>query len=129
MITVIQRGLYRLIETHSQTKILLLDNDKKYAWVFAKGIGEILVATETAHAQDCVLSIGNYRLYDVKDEKAFSDQLHLELSIGLGEWQGYLLPTGFPTRKDSRKRIIPTRECITDATSKVNLPNAAYPVH
>jgi hypothetical protein len=41
--------------------------------------------------------------------------MHLELSIGKGQWQGYLLLTGLPTNKKRRNRIIPTKEVISIA--------------
>lgn len=113
MISVVQRGLYQLIETKNQTKIIILDGVYTYAWVNAGGIGEILVTSHKKHKVDCMLSVGNYRLYKVDHEEALSDQMHLELSVGQSMWQGYLLPTGLPTDKKTKNRIIPTRELIT----------------
>lgn len=75
MITVIAWGLYRLIETVGQTKILTLD-EESYAWVYVGEIGEILVTSHKQHKADCVLSIGNYRLYMVEDESNLLDQLN-----------------------------------------------------
>lgn len=117
MIQVLQRGSYRLVETKEQTKILILDDIRTYAWVNAKDIGEILVVSHKTHVTDTVLSTGFYRIYDVKDEPRLVDQIHLELSVGKGNWQGYLLPTGLPTDKDIRHRVIPTNEIITKAQS------------
>lgn len=113
MITIVARGRYELIETKGQTKILLLDDERIYAWVNAGDIGEILVTSHKKHMADCILSVGHYRLYNVKDEPKLSDQLHLELQIGYRSWQGYLLPTGLPTNTKKRNRIIPTHELIT----------------
>ena len=113
MITVVKTGSFTLVETKEQTKILTLDNKNTFAWVNVKNIGEILVASHKDHIADAVLSVGNYRLYSVKDEPLFSDQLHLELAVGTGVWQGYLLPTGLPKGKKLRNRIIPTKEVIT----------------
>lgn len=128
MIRVEQRGLYLLIETKNQTKILILDSGETFAWINAGKIGEILVASHKKHKADCVLSTGNYRLYTVEDEPHLSDQLHLELSVGRGVWQGYLLPTGLPTQEDKRNRIIPTGELITAASGGAYLPSFGYPV-
>lgn len=116
MIQVIKTGSYTLIETKEQTKILILDSKDTFAWVNIVEIGEILVASHRTHKADAILAVGKYRLYDVEDEPKLSDQLHLELSVGEGIWQGYLLPTGFPKGKKIRKRIIPTREVITKST-------------
>jgi hypothetical protein len=113
MIQLVQSGKYRLIETKGQTKILTLDKKKTYAWVNAADIGEILVTSHKSHITDNILSQGNYRLYNVKDEPELTDLQHLELFIGESEWQGYLLTTGLPTEKKRRNRIIPTKEIIT----------------
>lgn len=113
MITLQQQGAYRLIETEGHTKILVLDNKKTYAWVVAGDIGEILVTSHKTHKVDHMLAAGNYRLYKVKDEERFTDLVHLELFVGGGLWQGYLLPTGLPTAEKIRNRIIPTKEVIT----------------
>ena len=60
-----------------------------------------------------VIASGKYRLYKVKDEPNFVDLFHLELLVGEGVWQGYLLPTGLPTAEKKRNRIIPAKEVIT----------------
>jgi len=123
MIQLLEQGFYKLIETVTQTKILTLNNSEQkqsFAWVHAKGIGEILVASHRHHLADYVLSCGKFRLYMVNDEPHFTDLLHLELLTGDGVWQGYLLPGGLPTQKEKRHRIVPTREIIT-RTSSLNL--------
>lgn len=113
MITVLERGTYRLIETRGQIKVFIFNNIKTYAWINAGEIGEILVTTHKHYNADCTLATGNYRLYQVKSESDLTDQLHLELHVGEGEWQGYLLPAGLPTDIKKRNRIIPTKELIT----------------
>jgi hypothetical protein len=115
MIKLIKDGEYKLIETKGQTKILILDGKKTYAWVNIKDIGEILVSSHKKHITDQILALGYYRIYSVLDEPKLSDQMHLELSIGKGQWQGYLLLTGLPTNKKRRNRIIPTKEVISIA--------------
>lgn len=112
MIKLLKEGYYKLIETKGHTKILNLEG-KDYAWVNATGIGEILVASYNPFETDHVLAVGKFRIYDVKDEAGLTDLLHLELFVGFGEWQGYLLTTGLPTGQSIRKRIIPTSEIIT----------------
>jgi hypothetical protein len=111
MIKLIKRGKYSLIETRNDIKVLKLDK-KTFVWIFTKSIGEMLVATHQPHKTDQKLAKGEYRLYEVEDEPNLIDQLHLELSVGEGDWQGYLLPTGFPKYKKTRSRIIPTNELI-----------------
>ncbi|MDQ5972738.1 MAG: hypothetical protein QG553_897 [Patescibacteria group bacterium] len=113
MIRLRANGIYKLIETQHHTKVLYLDQ-QVFAWVDAKGIGEILVASHNVHKSDCVLGLGRYRLYEVEDEAYASDLTHLELEVGGRYWQGYLLLSGLPNDQKIRGRIIPTREVITD---------------
>lgn len=115
MIRLLAKGTYKLLETKTQIKILVLDDYKNLAWVNAGGIGEILVSTYKKHKADHVLSVGNYRLYNVKKEPKLTDLKHIELHTGNCLWQGYLLPRGLPDNKNKRKRIIPTTEVITCA--------------
>lgn len=112
MIKLLKQGRYKLIETRGQTKILTLDTET-FAWVNAEGIGEILVTSNKDHVTDSILAIGKYRLYTIKDEARLTDLEHLELFVGDGKWQGYLLTTGLPNETNHRKRIIPTHEVIT----------------
>lgn len=112
MISVSRAGWYKLIETRDSVKILYLD-DEAFAWVRARGIGNILVASHNPHRLDSLLSLGRYNLYDVEHEAALTDLQHLELEVGSEAWQGYLLPTGLPTDKRTRTRIIPTPQLIT----------------
>jgi hypothetical protein len=111
MIKLLKRGKYSLIETRNDVKILRLD-ERTYVWIFTKSIGEMLVTTHRGHKTDQKLAKGEYRLYEVYDEPKLVDQLHLELAIGEGSWQGYLLPTGFPKNTKTKSRIIPTDELI-----------------
>ena len=111
MITLQKSGTHTLIETKKNTKVLYLD-DVAYAWVEPPTIGEILVTTHQQHKTDCVLSVGDYHLFTVKDEPNLSDNMHLELQVGHNTWQGYLLLTGLPTDTKKRSRIIPTTEFI-----------------
>lgn len=117
MITLKKKGEYALIETHGQTKILTLDNKKSFAWITAEDIGEILVVSRKTHIKDHVLALGKYRLYDVVKEPNLTDLQHLELLVGEGKWQGYLLLNGLPRGKRNKKRIIPTNELITQVTA------------
>ena len=59
------------------------------------------------------MAVGKYRLYKVMDDPNLTDTWHLELAVGNGLWQGYLLPTGLPNNRKKRNRIIPTDELIT----------------
>lgn len=114
MISLRRTGLYKLIETKNNTKILYLDNDV-YAWLELKNIGEILAVSRKAHKTDCIFGMGHYYIYDVHDEPFLSDQQHLELEVDRDTytWQGYLLLSGLPDDNKKRGRIIPTNEIIT----------------
>lgn len=112
MISLLNSGEYRLAETKADTKVLEL-NGSAFVWVIAKGIGEILVTTHKQHKADAVLSVGRFKLYEVKDEPGITDLTHLELEVGKGEWQSYLLLTGLPTDVNKRTRIIPSQDYIT----------------
>ena len=112
MISLLHTGKYTLIETKHHTKMLYLD-EVAYAWVEPKNSGEILVISHSIHKTDCILSIGDYKIYDVDDEPNLTDLEHLELEIGDSSWQGYLLLTGLPNDQKKRGRIVPTSEIIT----------------
>lgn len=112
MIKVVKIGKYRLVETRHQYKILYMDNDV-FVWLFVPGIGLVLEITDKPHKPDHLLASGSYRIYDVIDEPKFIDQKHMELFVGDGKWQGYLLLTGLPTAGHKRSRIIATDEVIS----------------
>ncbi|MCL4353290.1 hypothetical protein M1615_02340 [Patescibacteria group bacterium] len=112
MINLVKDGEYSLLETRDLKKILILDN-KSFACINAEDIGEILVWSKRKFVDDSVLAKGFYRIYSVKNEPKFTDLTHLELFVGRKTWQGYLLPTGFPTNGKKRSRIIPTNETIS----------------
>lgn len=113
MIKILARGEYKLIETKHNTKVLILDNKETFAWINAENIGEILVTSRKTLKEDNLLAVGKYRLYDITDEPKFTDQQHLELQVGCGFWQGYLLPTGLPSDEKKRNRVITTSELLT----------------
>lgn len=114
MIKLLEDGNYTLIETHKHIKILNLGRGKVFVWINAAGIGEILVASHNPHKTDHILALGKYRMYEVKDEAKLKDLVHLELLVGDGIWQGYLLTKGLPgIDTGNRARIIPTKEVIT----------------
>lgn len=116
MISLQKRGQYRLITTKNHTNMLILDDTTIFAWITAQNIGEVLVFSHSLPDLGSILIKGSYRLYSVKDEPKLTDLDHLELFVGEGTWQGYLLPTGLPTNEDKRNRIIPTNEIITKST-------------
>lgn len=112
MIQVIKKGNYKLIETSQQIKIMYLDNSA-YIWLHIRGIGHVLEISHKPHSAEHLLACGNYRIYEVKGEPDLVDQQHLELFVGEGCWQGYLLLTGLPTDNHARTRMVPTKEVIS----------------
>jgi hypothetical protein len=123
MITRRRCGLYKLVETKSQTKIFYLDNDT-YAWVEPPALGELLASSRREHAT--ILSMGIYCVFDVKNEPRLTNTTHLELEVGGGVWQGYLLIAGLPDEHKMRARIVPTRECISASLAYVRRSNIPH---
>jgi hypothetical protein len=117
MIKLLKQGSYKIVETWGETRILVLDDRDRYAWVVAAGIGEILVTTKKRFNKLYTLARGKFRLYEVKDEPKLTGVQHLELYVGEGFWQGYLLPTGLPKNKDIRNKIVPTNQIITETSN------------
>lgn len=118
MIKKIKNGNYQLLVTKDY-KVMLYIDEQGYLWNYAKGIGEILTLSKHLHLRSHVLAQGKYRLYSVHDEPKLVDLQHLELSLGPGRWQGYLLLTGLPTFGKIRSRVVPTHEVISSQKRKV----------
>ncbi|HSX05853.1 MAG TPA: hypothetical protein VLF69_05260 [Candidatus Saccharimonadales bacterium] len=125
MIVLRRSGTYTLGETAGGTKLLYLDGTE-YAWVEPLAFGALLVLSRYNPKPKLLLSAGKYRLYTVADEPGLVDEPHLELEVGNGQWQGYLLPVGLPDRAQIRRRIIATDECITHHVTSRALMRA-YP--
>jgi len=113
MITLHKHGTYELIETKRNIKILYLDKTA-YAWVEPWSTKEILVVSRHPHITDCILSIGDYCLYDLRSEPHLPGKQFLDLEVGDDTWQGYLLLTGLPTTRRKRVRIIASHEVVTN---------------
>ncbi|MBP6913404.1 MAG: hypothetical protein KBC00_02215 [Candidatus Levybacteria bacterium] len=90
-----------------------MDEVKSFALILAEDIGEMIAQVTNNQDINCVLSRGNYRIYEVEKEPNLTDLTHLELFIGEGHWQGYLLPNSMPENERKKARIIPTEEVIT----------------
>lgn len=112
MIKLITKGNYKLVGTIDHKMLLYLD-EQGYHWHYAPKIGQLLTFSKHPHIQRNLIAKGKYRLYEVRDEPKLIDLKHLELSLGKGAWQGYLLLTGLPNEKKIRSRIEPTQEVIT----------------
>ena len=119
MIKLINNGKYNLVEIENGIKALALGEIFGEKSVYFLIDADVIRKTSTQNYQyyeaGFILASGRYRLYDVKSEWNFRSNKHLELSVGEGFWQGYLLPEGFPTTRKTEKRIIPIKELITKA--------------
>ena len=123
MIRLVASGSYRLSEARDAARFITLNSygdECTYAWEKVNGIQLRLTEGRPAET-NCALAAGKYRIYEVSDEPDLTSQIHLELSIGEGIWQGYLLPEGFPTDRKA-KTVIPTEEIITRSFANVHLP-------
>jgi len=113
MIRVLRTGQYNLIATREFSRLLILDGKTIYEWITWKGVGELNLSARKITQTESVLSMGKYRLYEVKNEPSITEMIHLELLVGIGKWQGYLLPDGLPAIQDKKVRITSTSERIT----------------
>lgn len=111
MMRLCRSGTYKLIETRRNIRILYLNNTA-YAWIEPWSNKEILVISRRSHITDCILSMGSFRLYDVKDELRLPGKQLLTLEVGADIWQGYLLPTGLPTARRKRVRILIAHQVV-----------------
>lgn len=111
MIKLLSEGDYLLGETKNGTKIVKLDSKGNFAWLHSPKIGDILMKSKNTKTEK-TLAQGYFRFYEVENEPRLTDLIHLEVCIGKGSWQGYLLPTGLPKTKD-KNRIISTKELIS----------------
>lgn len=113
MISVLKRGEYKILEAKNNIRILILDNKEVFEWNSQAKNGEISISSYKNNQDDNLLSVGNYRLYNVEDETDYIGQKHLELQVGCGYWQGYLLPKDLPKKNKESNVIIPTKELLT----------------
>lgn len=118
MIELRRQGHYELAETATHTHLLTLEGGEHFAWILAKGIGEILVTAKRHHVLIRTLARGNFRLYEVQNEIGLSDGIHLELALGGDDWQGYLLPHGLPDGR-IRRLVVPTWETISSEPTRL----------
>ncbi|KTB49339.1 hypothetical protein [Dehalogenimonas alkenigignens] len=123
MIQLVNKGLYHLEEMDDASKFLILaldDERRVYIWETAGGI-KIRLAPKQPVKTLCTLAAGKYRIYRVQDEPGLASQLHLELLVGEGLWQGFLLPEGWPEDLET-KPMVPVEETITKNFTSVLSP-------
>ena len=118
MLQVIGSGTYKLTETKDNTKVLFIDDEKAFGWKNGKCDGDLFLLAPDTENICCFLSVGKWRLYEIKDEPGLTDGNHFELHVGRGRWQGYLLPEGFPTAVNKQRPISQTGQTITKVRRK-----------
>ena len=75
---------------------LFLDNKDGCMWI-SDGLNcDRLMYTGKQKAARFVISEGVYRIYEVLNEKKLSQGVHMELLVGKGKWQGFILSGGLP---------------------------------
>ena len=113
MIKLVESNTYKLVGTKDNLKALILDDKDVFLWKSDGRNCSLEYIKFNLGQTCCLLSINNYRLYDVKDEPDLTTCLHLELYIGKRRWESYLLKEGLPTVRNKKKPMSSTRETIT----------------
>ena len=116
-------GRYQLSESKDGSRLLCLASyydEVTYAWGYSDGI-QLRLTDQKPDETWSALVVGKYRLYLVNGEADLTDQHHLELLVGEGVWQGYILPEGFPEELTA-KTMIPVKELITKSFANVRFP-------
>ncbi len=119
MITVMSRGTHWL--TSAPVLLMLRDeqeSEKVYRFFLTDGQGKITFITKSEFSFTKDVITGKYRKYEVKNEQSFKNGVYLELSVGMGKWNCYILPTGLPNKNSPEKSILVTKECITKTAGK-----------
>jgi len=113
MVKLLQAGRYKLEETAGDEKVLTLDDNKSFLWTEAKGSGNLKYVKLNSIETCCLHAMGNYRLYNVKNEQGLLNGQHINFHTTKSIWRGFLLPSGLPTQTDKTKKILRTTEVIT----------------
>lgn len=122
MVKLLESGRYRLVETTSNLKALMLTGGRTFLWKNYGCSGKIQQTTKLDTNQICcVLAANNYRLYNISDEQGLTNGTHLELYVGKSKWQSYLLAKGLPGEK-GKKAITKINEVITKVRKKNETP-------
>ena len=105
------KGRYELLETTHGHRILVLNDQKWYAWVEGEK-GEILVHSDSDHKKDHTIQEGDFYLAEFEDDPKFqNDQPHLFLQKG-DSFQELIIPNGLPTEQDNQKKVVSTDDTV-----------------
>lgn len=111
-----KQGTYELFKTTEGHQILHLNEQNWYALVEGQQ-GQILVYSDSNHKKDKTLQKGEFYLADFEDDPEFRDIPHLFLKQG-DQFKEYILPNGLPTGNDKQKKVIETKELLSEKKVK-----------
>lgn len=114
MIRIVKRGTYQLIKTEQERKLFILEKSKAFVW--EKNDIYYTQYDRTHHEHSTLLAHGSFFLYDVLNESTLTNVKHWEVFTEKKTWKGFLIPDGFPTKKDMKKPMMTTDELITKTT-------------
>lgn len=104
------RGRYELFLTARDHRILVLNDERWYAWVEGDR-GELLVRSDADHERRESIEGGRFFLVDFEDDPQFKDMPHLFLQKD-DRYQEMMVPDGLPTEQDRQKKIVRTEHTI-----------------
>jgi len=104
------KGHYELFETTNGNHILVLTDERWFAWVEGQQ-GEILVHTDSDHEKDHTIQEGQFYFVNFEDDPKFQDNPHLFLQKG-DRFEEAILPNGLPTEQDKQKKIVAPDETV-----------------
>lgn len=99
-----KEGHYTLFQTTKGNQILNLDDQEFFALVSGQK-GDIIVRSDADHQKKRTYSEGRFYYVDFKNDPEFRDLPHLFLE-DQGKFREMVLPEGFPTQKDKRKKLV-----------------------
>lgn len=106
-----KKGKFDLFETTENHQILKLD-DKKFFAIIEGQKGDIIVHSDSDHKKKKSISKGKYYYSYFDDDPEFNDIPHLFMEDG-NKFREFILPEGFPTGKDNKKKLIRTKEKLS----------------
>ena len=106
-----EKGNYELFETTHGHRILMLNNERWFAWVEGQK-GEILVHSDSDHKKDRTIQEGDFYLAEFDDDPKFqNNRPHLFLQKD-DHFQEVIVPNGLPTEHDNQKKVVATKETV-----------------
>ncbi len=110
-VNVEEKGNYELFETTHGHRILVLNDEKWFAWVEGQK-GEILVLSDSDHKKEHTIQEGEFYLAEFEDDPKFqNNQPHLFLQKD-EKFQELIVPNGLPTEQDNQKKVVSTDETV-----------------